>query len=64
MLAEKLSAAGTTAMYYHSDMEPGSRAAAHSGWSEGHVKVSEVGLSCIGWVCHLGGSITDHACYD
>lgn len=54
MLAEKLSDAGTTAMYYHADMEPGSRAAAHSGWSEGHVKVTGV-LLC--WVAAL---VTTH----
>jgi superfamily II DNA helicase RecQ len=62
VLAEKLSDAGTTAMYYHADMEPGSRAAAHSGWSEGHVKVSEVPLCCIGWARVLGDSVSDHAC--
>jgi superfamily II DNA helicase RecQ len=39
VLAEKLNNAGITAAYYHADMEPGTRAASHSAWSEGHVKV-------------------------
>lgn len=39
VLSEKLNNAGITAAYYHADMEPGTRAASHSAWSEGHVKV-------------------------
>lgn len=39
VLAEKLNSAGITAAYYHADMEPGTRAASHRAWSEGHVKV-------------------------
>lgn len=39
VLAEKLNSAGITAAYYHADMEPGTRAASHCAWSEGHVKV-------------------------
>jgi hypothetical protein len=39
VLAEKLVDAGIPSAYYHTDMEPGSRAASHSAWSDGNVKV-------------------------
>jgi hypothetical protein len=42
VLAEKLDSAGITAAYYHADMEPGTRAASHSAWSSGNIKVWRV----------------------
>lgn len=46
VLAEKLDSAGITAAYYHADMEPGTRAASHSAWSSGNIKVRACGMVC------------------
>lgn len=47
LLADKLNAAGITAAHYHADMEPAARAASHTAWSNGSVKVGPQLFGCV-----------------